>query len=243
MFVTVPATCVARVDARIDPDRRAREHRGLGEGKAGQPTRCGQEPRVGIFGVKPGFEGMPVDGQVVLREGQGLTAGDAQLQLDKVEPGYCLRHRMLDLQPRVHLHEPEPIRAKRTRAVCYELDRAGADIADGAGGLDRGGAHGGADLFRHARRGRFLDDLLVTALERTVALEQVHDIAVTVGEDLDLDVARRSDEFLDQDARVAETGLTFALRARQRIREVFCPFDQPLWSASPARKSGSCRSP
>ena len=42
----------------------------------------------------------------------------------------------------------------------------------------------------HARRGRLLDHLLVAALQRAVALEQVHGIAVPVGEHLDLDVAR-----------------------------------------------------
>jgi hypothetical protein len=79
-------------------------------------------------------------------------------------------------------------------------------IADGARGLDGGRAHGGAGLGGHARRGGLLDDLLVAALERAVALEEVDDIAVGVAEDLDLDMAGVGDELLDQDGGVAEGG-------------------------------------
>jgi hypothetical protein len=45
------------------------------------------------------------------------------------------------------------------------------------------------------RRRRDLDDLLVAALHRAVALVQVHDVAVLVAEDLHLDVAHRGRYF------------------------------------------------
>ena len=57
---------------------------------------------------------------------------------------------------------------------------------------------------RHAGRGRFLDHLLMAALQRAIALEQMHGVAVIVGEHLHLDVARPRDIFLDQHAIVAE---------------------------------------
>jgi hypothetical protein len=44
---------------------------------------------------------------VVLRQRQRLAGGHAQLPLDQVEAGDRLGHRVLDLQPRVHLHEVE----------------------------------------------------------------------------------------------------------------------------------------
>ena len=44
-------------------------------------------------------------------------------------------------------------------------------------------------LGRDERRGLSLDDLLVAPLDRALLLEEVHRVAVTVGEDLDLDVA------------------------------------------------------
>ena len=46
--------------------------------------------------------------------------------------------------------------------------------------------------------------LLVTALHRAVALEQVHHVAVGVAEHLDLDVTRALEVALDQHAIVAE---------------------------------------
>ena len=45
-------------------------------------------------------------------ERQRLAGGDAELPLDQIEPGDRLGHRMLDLQPRVHLHEPEAVGAQ-----------------------------------------------------------------------------------------------------------------------------------
>jgi hypothetical protein len=59
-------------------------------------------------------------------------------------------------------------------------------------------------LRRHAGRGRLLEHLLVAALHRAVALEEVDAVALRVAEDLDLDVARAHQVFLDQHAVVAE---------------------------------------
>ncbi len=67
-------------------------------------------------------------------------------------------------------------------------------------------------LGRQRRRGRFLDQLLVPALDRAVALAEVQDLAVLVGQDLHLDVARVLDELLEIHGAVAERG--FGLRAR-----------------------------
>ena len=58
-----------------------------------------------------------------------------------------------------------------------------------------------------ARRRRFLDDLLVAALHRAVALAEVDRVALAVGEHLDLDVARVLEELLHVDQVVAERGL------------------------------------
>ena len=48
-----------------------------------------------------------------------------------------------------------------------------------------------------AIRRTFLNDLLVPALDRTVPLEQVHDIAVLVSQDLELDMPRCRQELLE----------------------------------------------
>src|SRR5690606_41950353 len=62
-----------------------------------------------------------------------------------------------------------------------------------------------------ARRGRLFDDLLVATLHRAVALAQVHYIAVVVGDDLELDVARLLEELLHVDLRIAESRAGFLL--------------------------------
>ena len=117
---------------------------------------------------------------------------------------------------------PQPL-----RAVGNELDGAGADIADRLRGLDGGLAHRGAQLGAHARRRRFLDHLLVAALQRTVALVEMDGIAVGVGKHLQLDMPRRRNIFLDQHAGVAERTFGLALRALQRRVEIDVPIDAP----------------
>src|SRR5438094_350649 len=51
-----------------------------------------------------------------------------------------------------------------------------------------------AEGRRQAVRGRLLDEFLVAALQRAVAVAEVHHIAVAVAQDLHLDVTRMADE-------------------------------------------------
>ena len=63
-------------------------------------------------------------------------------------------------------------------------------------------------------RGRgLLDHLLVAALHRTVALEQVQDVALLVAYDLHLDMPPVLDEPLDEERIVTESGQRFAAGA------------------------------
>ena len=57
-------------------------------------------------------------------------------------------------------------------------------------------------------------------LDRALALEQVDDVAVVVGEDLDLDVARPLDQPLDVQRAVAERGRRLAPRRLNRVVEL-----------------------
>ena len=72
-----------------------------------QSAGNGQEVLKRVLGVDPGFDRMTDHrrAQGVLR--QGLTLGDQYLQADQVEGGDLLGHRMLDLEPGVHLEEEE----------------------------------------------------------------------------------------------------------------------------------------
>ena len=151
---------------------------------------------------------------VLLGDGERLAGGDQDLLADDVDAADHLGHAVLDLHPRVHLEEEVLV------ADLHALDRAGAAVAD------RGGRVGGdlADPLAHlgvdVRARRLLDHLLVTALDRAVALAEVDHVAVPVGEHLDLDVARVLEVALDVDAVVGEELLAFAGRALEGLLEV-----------------------
>lgn len=125
--------------------------------------------------------------------------GDPELGLDEVDVGDLLGDRVLDLDARVHLDE-DVVAA----AVEEELDGARVAVADLAGEADGVGADAVAQFRVEVGRGGELDDLLVAALHRAVALVEVDDVALAVGEDLHLDVAGLDDGLLQEDGRVAE---------------------------------------
>ena len=80
---------------------------------------------------------------------------------------------MLDLEARVHLEEEE-LAGRREQ----ELDGAGALVADRLAGHDRGLAERVAQRAGDGRARRLLDDLLVPALDRALALIEVDHPAV-----------------------------------------------------------------
>ena len=81
-------------------------------------------------------------------------------------------------------------------------------------------AHLAADLVGHRDRRRLLEQLLVPALNRALALAEVHHVAVVIAEDLELDVARRLEVLLDVDVADAERRLGLALRRLERVRQL-----------------------
>ena len=163
------------------------------------PPDRGQKAARRILGVDARLDGVPKDVDGILRERQGLAGGDAQLPFDQIEAGDHFGDGMLDLQPGVHFHE-----VKQPALVDDEFDRSRADVADRLCRRDRGCAHFVATLARHSGRGCLLENFLVPALHRAVALEQVHAMAVRVGEDLHFDVSRRLEVFFEEYLVVAE---------------------------------------
>ena len=91
---------------------------------------------------------------------------------------------------------------------------------DGAGRLDGDLADLRAQLVVDQRGRRLLDQLLVAALDRAVALAEVDDVAVLVGQHLDLDVARVGQVALEVDGGVAEELLALAGGALEGLLEL-----------------------
>ena len=183
-----------------------------------------QEAALGIFRVDARLDRVAAERYLVLLLRQRLARGNAKLPFDEVLARDHFGDRVLDLQPRVHLHEIERAVA-RERIGGDELDRAGAHVADRLCARDRGTSHRAAMLRSHERRRRLLQHFLVSSLHRAIALEQVDRVAVRIGEHLDLDVARRRQVFLDQHAVVAEAGFRFALGGSERRGEIGGPLD------------------
>src|SRR6185369_1556964 len=120
--------------------------------------------------------------------------------------------------------------------VEQELDRARARVADGARGGERSGGHLGAERGGHDGAGRLLNDLLVAALDRALALAEVQQRAVPIAEHLHLDVARTDEELLQVDPAVTERRLRLTTRGRERVGELALRRDRP--HALPAAARG-----
>src|SRR5581483_2742567 len=144
------ALFVARVGAGAEPVGPAELGDGAGRREELAPRR--------VLGVDAGLHGVTPALDVGLGERQGLTTGDAELQLDQVHPHDHLGDRMLDLEAGVHLQEEE------VAVLVEELDGAGVDVPARLGHLDGGLAHGLAHVVREVGSGALLDQLLVAAL-------------------------------------------------------------------------------
>src|SRR5579863_3001433 len=110
---------------------------------------------------------------------------------------------MFDLYAGVHFDEIE------LAIIVEEFDRAGAFIIHLAHGI-------GADLadlkpLRQIERGRgaFLKNLLMAALQRTIALAEMDRMALAIAQNLNFDMARIVEEFFEVDCVVAESRFGF----------------------------------
>ena len=152
---------------------------------------------------------------IALLESQLLAHCDPELPGDQIDVRDHLGNRMLDLDPRVHLHE-----VVAAVLVDQELERAGALVSGRPGAL-RGCLHDVvADSLAEEWRRRLLDDLLMPALERAVAVADGVDMTVRVGQDLDFDVAWLVQIALDVDVAVAERRFGLGLGHRQLANQL-----------------------
>ena len=173
-----------------------------------------------VLGVDAKLDGVPARRIGKRYVTQRLAACDAQLQLDQVQSEDLLRHRVLDLDPGVHLDEVEALLLRRVD----ELDRARADVAYALGQRDRGFVQLLSHLLIERRGRRFLHQLLVAALDGAVALTEMHHVAMAIAEDLNLDMAHLGKEPLEIDRAIAEGGfrlpIGLAEESLERVRIV-----------------------
>ena len=85
------------------------------------------------------------------------------------------------------------------------------------------------------RRGRLLDQLLVSALDRALALAEREHAALAVRQHLDLDVPGRDDRLFEIEPRLAERSLRFGGRRLERAFELVRLANRSHALAAPAR--------
>ena len=189
---------------------------------AEQRPEAGAEIVRGLFRVEPALYRPAGARDRFLAQRQRFAAGAAQLPLHEVDAGRHLGHRVLHLQPGVDFQEVGPV---ALIGVEHELHRARVVVVHGAahaqGRFIQTLGHG----WRHVIGRRFLDHLLKAALDRALALEQVHQSAMAIPHELHFEVARVDDVFLQQHALVAKGGLRFALGQCQQRQEFRCVID------------------
>jgi hypothetical protein len=206
--VVVGRNAIALIGTGIDPDTKA-------AGRMETRDRAGRGRKgARVLGVDPAFDGVAGEADLVLGERQPLTGGDEDLLVDEVDVGDRLGHRMLDLEAGVHLDEVE------LAVLVQEFDGAGAGITEIGHCLGDDAAHALALFCVDRGRGRLLPDLLVAPLQRTVAFAEVNRGTLAVAHDLEFDMARLGEVFLDIDGVVAEGGAGLGAGVGQGVGKV-----------------------
>lgn len=129
---------------------------------------------------------------------KGSARGDLNLCSHDIDACDLLGDGVLDLDTRVDFDEVVSV-----LLVDEELCGTGVPVLDRFGDLLCVLEDLESDLIIEHGRGLF-DDLLVSSLDRTVTLEEVDAVALSVTQQLDFDVAGSVEESLDEDRSVAE---------------------------------------
>ena len=179
---------------------------------SGDLAVIGGEVVGGILGGDAALDGVAVEmhvlltGQADLRAAEGIARRHQQLGADDIHAGDHLGDGVLHLNTGVHLDE-----VVIAGLVHQKFHGAGADVVDRPGDLHRVAAQSLHRGLRHRPRRGELHHLLIPALEGAVALAQMVDIAVLVGQDLHLDVLGLHQILLHKDVAAAEGLLRLAV--------------------------------
>ena len=146
--------------------------------------------------------------------------GNENLTLDDVESGHDLRNRVLHLNARIDLDEKELARI----LVHQELDGAGIielhRSPNGQRCFENALAHLGIEVVRRSD----FHDLLMPALQGTVAFKEMDQAAMFIAQQLHFDMACPLDVAFQKDIRRAKRGPCLAARLVQRFFEL-CRFE------------------
>jgi len=158
-----------------------------------------------------------------------ITLSDENLRLHDIDSSNNFRHRVLHLNPRVHLNE-----VVVSMLIQQEFHSTGASVVDRPGDLQRVFTDGVSLLFAQAQRRRELDNLLMSPLDRAVSFTQMYHVAVPVAQHLYFYVFRAFQVFFDKDIVNTERLFRFALGASVFRNQVLFASDDTHTSSAAA---------
>ena len=182
-----------------------------------------------IFGVDTTFETVPAELDVLLFEREGLPIREPDLFFDEIDAGHHFGDRMFNLDASVHFHKEEVV-----VLVEQELNGADVPVLHGFNSLNGHTADLPAEFLIDGGRGRFFEKLLVSALDRAIALAEMHDMPTMVGSNLHFDMAGLKKISFKVDGVVAERGFRLCLRGLKCAREVLGFIDDAHTASSSA---------
>ena len=192
----------------------------------------------GVLRRDPALDGMPLcldrllAGNADVRIGQLASLRDQDLALDNIDAGDDFRDGVLDLESGIDLDEEE----RAVLVVDQKLDGAGVLVADLTADRQRRLADRVAyECVDVGGRGN-LDDLLVPALDRAIALVEVDQVAMLVAQKLHLDVLGAANELFEKYVRAAEGVLSLAARLVERGVQRIGAFHDPHAAAAAAQR-------
>jgi hypothetical protein len=199
---------ISRIDGAIDPDPQTAGRMIVDYLTRRRPKTCR------MFGIYPALDRMALEDDVFLGKTQRCAGGNLDLLIDEINTGNHFRDRMLDLNTRIHLNKVELVVfiQKFYRAgprVVQVSHRLGTDLADCRGSFR--GMDG---------REAFLPHFLVPALQRAITFAKMNGLALSVTENLDLNMARLLEVFFEIDSVIPKSGLCFKTGTRNRRAEI-----------------------
>ena len=169
-------------------------------------TRAWQKALLGNFCIDTTLDAAPVKTNVVLRERQLLTCGNAQHFANNVLVRYRFRNAMLNLYTRVHFHEVVVF-----VGVKQKLNGARRRIAHRFSCDNSVVHHVLARFIIKNRRGALLNHFLVVSLHRAIAFAHCYHIAMIICDYLYFNMARLDNGTLQIHRVVTKRVHAFAL--------------------------------